>query len=304
MPLTDQEVADIVASENPLEHEALKPLAEKKMVVRTEAGETAFLERHKTDVIEKEIPTKINEVHTKYDNDIKALTGIDREQNEKTYDYLKRSVNSTKSTLQSKIDTLEEAAKKGGDPDGVFQRQIDDLQESNKTLTANLQVKTDEIVQLQGKFQAESHRQKVMEVYSPIKATFKKDLPDYFSYGEQQILDKVVKNSKLHNGVLIALNEDGTIMKDTSLNPITVEQVLKSEFKDAITTNVPGGTGGTGSSGNVDLDKITSETFELPANIKSQEQLTDHLFSIGLPNTDPKFKEIYKKHSKGLPLRV
>jgi hypothetical protein len=70
-------------------------------VVRSQADETSYLETYKNTVVEKEIPTRIKQVHDQYDTDIFELTGERKLPNEKTYDFLKRKITEIKN---SKVD--------------------------------------------------------------------------------------------------------------------------------------------------------------------------------------------------------
>lgn len=303
MPLSEEEIQAITSAENPAEHELIKPLIQKGLKIRTEQSETQFLDRFKNDVIEKTIPERIREVHDKYDQDVRELTGIDRKQDEKSYEYMKRAFKEKETNLASKIAELEKQATKGGDPDGVLKQQIDELKAQNENLQNNLQSKSDEIAQMQGKFEIGQKRSKLMNEYNQIKANFKKDLPDYFKVFENETLEKVLKNTREENGKLIPLNEDGTIMKDADLNIVDIKDVLKMKFKDALDTNKPSGTGGTGSSTTIDPETISVEDFQVPATIKNQQDLMTHMLELGLERGTKKFNEIYRKYGAKLPLR-
>lgn len=305
MPLTEEEIQAIASAENPAEHELVKPLIDSaKLKIRTEEAENSFLDRFKNDVIEKNIPERIKEVHNQYDKDVFALTGIERKQDEKSYDYTRRAFKEKEASFVSKITALEEKAKKGGDPEGIYKSQIEELTKQNETLQNNLQSKSDEIAQMQGKFVAGQKRNKLMSEYTEIKKSFKKDLPDYFKVFENETIEAVLKNTKEEDGKLIPLNDDGTVMKDADLNVIDIKDVLKMKFKDAIDKDrATGGTGGIGSGKNIDPDTITIEDFARPAEVDTQEKLMTYMLKLGLQRGSEKFNKIWSKHSEKLPFR-
>jgi hypothetical protein len=100
-------------------------------VVRSQADETSYLETYKNTVIEKEIPTRIKEVHDRYDQDIFDLTGEKKQPNEKTYDFLKRKITEIKN---SKVDDptlrgqLEKLQKDLLDKDNVHKEAISKME--------------------------------------------------------------------------------------------------------------------------------------------------------------------------------
>jgi hypothetical protein len=279
-------------------------LAKKDFIVRTKDEETGFLDRFKTDVIEKEIPTRIKAVHDQYDKDIKESFGIDREASEKTYDYLKRAAKTKLDELGGKVKTLEEQVKKG-DPTGAYQKQ---LEEAEKKYQSELAKKDQELGEYRNKLTTTEKRSAIENVYAGIKSQFKKELPAFFARTERSLLDEALASSKVEEiggkQVLVMTNADGSTKKDGQFNPITVESFLRAELKDVLDDKP--GAGGAGSKGapdknkGIDPSKITLETFTMPETLKSRGELMDYMLELGLKRGTKIFDEIWTKHSKDL----
>jgi hypothetical protein len=308
MPVNKEELAKDL--ETPEYQTIVKEtLAKNDFVIRTKDEETGFLDRYKNDVIEKEIPKKISEVHSQYDKDVKELFGLDRNQNEKSYDYMKRAASAKLGELQSyadKVKGLEEQIKKG-DPTGALGKKLEEAEAQYK---AQLEAKDKELGELRGKMQSTERRSAVDTVYAGIKSAFKKELPPLFARTEKAILDEVYSRAGWTDiggkQTLVLMNADGTVQKDGTFNPITVESYLKTELKEVIEEKRA--QGGAGSSGAPDpnagknSNEITKDNFIKPETIKSKGDLMDYMLSIGLKRGEKNFNEIWDKFKADLPL--
>lgn len=277
-------------------------LSKKEFIIRTKDEENAFQDRFKTDVIEREIPGKIKAVHDQYDKDTKELFGIDRNQDEKSYDYLKRAAKAKLNDyegLKTEVTTLKEQIKKG-DPTGTLQKQLEEAE--NKARVA-LEEKDKRIAALENEGSLTKKESKLINEYADIKATFKKELPPMFSITEKAILDNALKNSTLKDGVLYATNSDGSIKKDASFKEVTVKDDLAVLFKDVVDSGKKQGGAGSGGGfqkGDVDPSTVTADSFILPDNIKFRNDLMTHLIELGIPRGTKQFDAIWAKHSAGL----
>lgn len=285
---------------------AKEALAKKDFIIRNKTEETAFLDRYKTDVIEKEIPSKINEVHSQYDKDIKELYGAERSQGEKTYEYLKRVATARNSEHQKAVDEVKVLKEqiKGGDPTGTIRKQLEEAENKVKTVIAE---KDKELNEYKTKVSSTERVSQVRSVYSDLKGTFKKEKPALWDRTEKAILDEAFNQSVIKDGKLFMTNADGSIRKDAQYNEITVDAFLKNEFKDVVDPKYVQGGGGAapkGGEGNrgVDPKTVTEENFSAPESVKSRDDLVTYMMTIGLVRGSEQFNKIYKKHSEKLPI--
>jgi hypothetical protein len=280
-------------------------LEKKEFVIRTKADETAYLDRFKTDVIEKEIPTRVKGIHDQYDKDIKELYGVERAQDEKTYDYLKRVAKGSLTKLgefEGKVKTLEEQIKKG-DPTGALAKQLEEAENKYKAELSKYETKVKELETSQTRTEK---RAAVSTIYAGIKIGFKKELPALFSRTEKAILEEVEASSVLKDGRLFMANPDGTIRKDAQFKEISVEDFLRTELKEVIDSGRNQGGSGSGGGGTppagVDPSTITADNFEMIADIKTKDDLMSYMLKLGLKRGEKVFNDIWNKHSKNLKL--
>lgn len=303
MPVNKDELAKDIA-ENP-EYLTLvtAELTKKEFVVQDKATHTTFMDNFKKDVVEKEIPARIKEVHDRYDKDSnESFADIKRLENEKTYDFIKRAAK----LRTDEIATLREEMK-NGDKSGIFKKRIEDLEEKTKN---DLKLKDDEIGRLKGETSTASKRIAVNNAYTEVRAGFLKTLPPMFERTAKTILAEYEANTIIEEGIAYVGNADGTIKKDASYNKIKIVDALKDEFKEVIDTKK--GTGGAGSGGGngggpeVDPSKITIENFERPEKIKSLMDLDTHMMELGLQKGSDLYNKIYKKFGMDakLPLQI
>jgi hypothetical protein len=275
-------------------------LSKKNFVVQTKEENTSFLDRYKADVIEKEIPTRIKAVHDQYDNDIKSLYGVERDSNEKSYDYLKRAAaqsNAALKTSQDKIAELEEAIKNGKGTETIRQK----LEQEELKYQKELKAHKARIAELEKSQQITTRQADVKLLYGEIKKTFIKQLPSMFAKAEAATLNEVINNSTVKDGVLYMTNADGSIMKDNDFNEITVENYLKKEFKDVIEKKREQGGAGSGNGtgadggGGIDPDKYTVDNFPMKDSVKTRGELMDYMISLGIKRQSVAWNTIYKK---------
>jgi hypothetical protein len=288
------------------EYQALikETLAKKEFVIHDKTEHQSYLDRYKTDVIEKEIPNRVKAIHDQYDKDVKELTGIDRDlTNEKSYDYVKRAFKTKLAdadTYTKKIADLEEKIK-SGDPSGIYKKQLEEAENKYKT---QLELKEKELNGLKQQSSVLARRSAAESELSKLRASFKKDLPAMFSRIEKSVLDEAInKISIKEDGRAVILKDDGTVLKDSAFNEVTLESYLKNEFKDVIDTGAGGSGAGSknpAGGGGPDPSTITVDTFVMDPKITRQGELMDYMLSLGLKRGDKTFNAIYKKFSVNL----
>lgn len=276
-------------------------LAKKEMIVQDKAEHQLYLDRYKSDVIEKEIPTRIKAVHDQYDKDIKETFGIDREASEKTYDYLKRAGKTATGEVQKSADRikeLEDLIKKGDGSKAMAEK----LEQEEARFKKLIKEKDQELLTYKQKSEIVSKTADIKLIYGDIKKTFVKTLPPMFSRAEAAALDEAIRLSVVKDGKLYMANGDGSIRKDSSYNEISVEDFLKAEFKEVIEEKKK--QGGAGSNGGdpdpIDPTKYDDKTFPMKDDLKTKAALTDYMLSLGIKQGTDQFRLIWKKY--GLPL--
>lgn len=270
-------------------------LKKKEYAIYTKDEHTAFQDRFKQNVIETEIAPKIKEVHDRYDKDTKELFGVDRNPEEKSYDYLKRAA----SVHLTKIKDLEEKIK-AGDPTGALQKQLD---ETNAKYQRAIQEKDQEINNLRGEKTRTEKASAVMTIYADVKSKFKKTLPPLFGQAEKTILDGVIESAVLKDGKYYVGDGKGNPVLDKGFSPVLISDHLAEQFKELIEVTPAGGGGsGGGKPGEkLDLSKITVDNFLMPEGKKTKADVMDYLTEVGIPKGTPLYNKIYAKYAKDLP---
>lgn len=282
------------------------------------------------------IGQKTGEIYGGLDADILAASGIAKNGAEKTYDYAKRVIGEIKSkagdatALQNQIAELtkEKARLDGiiakGGADAETKRQLDQAK-------ADLANVTREYTELKTKYDnAEAEHQKTlfgMKIDGEFaKATagikFKADLPNSVT---SVLLDQAIAKVKAMNPeyidggngskVLAFKDATGAIMRNpgTNLNPYTVAELVEKELSTmgvletgrkmtgAGSKELPGGSGGSGSSVDVSGARTQDEAHEIIAK---------GLMAQGLVNGSKAFADAMaqawkdnKETIKALPLR-
>lgn len=313
MPLEEQEIEAIktqIAEGKFTEHPEMKKLSELGLKLHTEST----LESEVSKKAEEVIKPRVREIYTQFENDVKSITGIEKNANEKAYDYVKRVIPEYVSKqqsdelkkLQGEIDTYKKKIEEG-DTEGIWKQKLSE----SETKFKNELEKIKRDLEDERKNTATATKMRLLsEAHSPIKSKYRKDLPSYFYTTERMILDEALKSSVVvkdekDNDILVEADANGEPKKDSSFNYIPISKKLETALKDAIATDPKKGGAGTGGGGNepVDPSKITVDTFQMPESIKTKQDLTTHLLELGLRQGDKNFDEIFDKHSGNLKFR-
>jgi hypothetical protein len=233
----------------------------------------------------------VRSVHDKYDSDLKEL-GIERQQNEKTYEALKRSFSST----QEKIRDLEEKIASGKGTEAM-QQKIKELEEKAANDIAEWKNKYEDAT---GQLSTFKKSQGINGIYADIKAKFKPadQLGNFFKSHEKAVLEEVTKNSVEEDGVWYLTDKEGSIQKDSNWNKVKVSDYLQEQFKDAIQED-PKRKGGAGTDperggpGSIDPTTLTPENYATISEVKNERDLLDDLLKQGLVQGTKQFTEIF-----------
>lgn len=261
------------------------------------------------------IGTKIGALHGAYDADILKITGITKNNGEKSYDYAKRVLNNYKTqlgsvdTLKSQIETqkTEIASLKeklaSNSTDEAIKQQLSDAQ--NRVSELQKQLRTKEI-----EFQNsnEAHKKEVKDIqvnYAFANATsglkFKAGISDelqkvLLNAAKAEILAKGTPDFIDNNGtkVLVYRDANGNILNNpaNSLNPYTTKELLmQTSIKDAIDTGIQQNGSGTE---NITIDTNNNSPLDLSSaktQIEADKYIESYLLSQGITRDSEQFSE-------------
>lgn len=261
------------------------------------------------------IGTRIGELHGQYDKDILDVTGIKKNDGEKSYDYTKRVLNHYKTSLGATKDLetkLEAAEAKvtelnqkiaSGDGDEAIRQQLKDAK-AQVTQLQN-QMSTNDKKYADEKTQLESKVKSVHVDYAFAAATsglkFKAGIPE----SVQRTMLEAAKNEVLAKGTpdfnddgnggktLVIRGADGNILNNVknNLNPYTIKElVMETSLKDIIDVGKKQAGAGTGTGNNrnennyIDLSGAKNQ-------VEADKVIADYLLSSGLTRDSVEFAE-------------
>jgi hypothetical protein len=263
------------------------------------------------------IDNRIRDLHNQYDNDIKTVTGIDRNQDEKSYVYLKRVLNDYKTKheglpgLQQKVTSYETeiASLKQAIADGkgneTIKQQLKDVQDKLKAKED--QYKSERSAWDQAKSEYDNQITRLAEDTEFNKAMtglkFKSSYPESVQktlltsaialIREKYKMDWVDADGKK---AVVFRNEKGEIARNTanSLNPYTAKELIKEQLKEAL-DDKPGGGGGTtppgGGSPTIDLVDVAGAKNQVEAD----EMIAKYLLQTGELRGTSSFADKHRK---------
>lgn len=260
------------------------------------------------------IGTKIGALHGQYDADILNISGVNKTEGEKTYDYLKRVLNDYKTKLdgsktlsaqleaqKKKVTELEAKLAAGGSDEAVKQ-QLKDARHQVTQLQTQLTAKTGELDKAKKDYEQKEKDLQVGFAFTNATAgiKFKADV----SEPVKKILLAAAKDEILAKGTPDFI-DDGNggkklVLRDTAgntlnnpknnLNPYTIEElVMETSLKDVIDTGKTQSGGGTNSNlslnhRTVNLDLSTAKTQQ-----EADIQIENYLLSTGLTRDNVEF---------------
>ena len=280
----------------------------------TDAQFSAIAEMSRNDE-QTVIGTRIGELHGQYDQDVFGVTGIKKNDGEKSYDYTKRVLNQYKTDLeatkglQTQLNQanakVAELTKKieDGEGDATLRQQLKDTKAQVTQLQEQLTAKTAEFATEKAKL--EGNIKSVHVDYAFAAATaglkFKAGIPE----SVQRTMLGAAKAEVLSKGTpdfvddgnggqkLVLRGADGNILNNAknNLNPYTVaELIMETSLKDIIDTGKQQTGTGTGSqqqqqqTGVLDLSGIRTQ-------LDADKAIESYLLSTGLTRDSAEFSE-------------
>lgn len=284
----------------------------------TDAQITAITEMSKNDE-NTVISTKIGSLHGQYDADIFGITGIKKNDGEKSYDYAKRVLSEykTKAASTTEVETRLNAANAKivelqdkiakGEGDAAIRQQLKDSKAQVAQLQTQLQAEATKFVAEKEKLQKQVADIHVDYAFRDAAKglKFKAGIPE----SVQSILLTSAKNEVLAKGTpdfvddgkggktMVFRGSDGNILNNVknNLNPYTVSELLmETSLKDVIDTGRQQSGGGTtprgfgagfgSGSGLLDLTAVKTQT-------EADTLIENYLLQQGLTRDSQEFGE-------------
>lgn len=258
------------------------------------------------------IGKKLAESHSQYDADVYQITGIQRDQSEKTYEYVKRVLSKYKTEvselptvkmslqkLEQEKKDLEEVIKSGKGSEAITQQlkdaqsMIDSLKKTNETTVSELTKKLSEK-------ETEVSSIKVNTVFE--KALVGIKLKEEYSDSIKDVLINNAKNTILASyktdwvdGKLVFRDSAGEILRNGNnlQNPYTVEELMKDNLKDALFVEDRRGGGGTGVSKPNDKDILDISTAK--DQFEADDIFSKYLMKKGYSRGTVEFADAFRK---------
>lgn len=263
------------------------------------------------------IGTRIGELHGQYDQDVLGITGIAKNAGEKSYDYVKRVLNSYKTkvdshkaikaeleTAKAQVTELQAKLEKNAG-DETLKQQLKDAKAQVTQLQSTLQAKETEFTTKKAELEAEARNIHVDYAFQAAVSGLK--FKDGITEPVQRVLLQSAKAEVLAKGTpdfvddgnggkkLVLRDANGIIINNpkNNLNPYTMQElVMETSLKDVIDVGrqQPGGgtippTGGAGSAGG------TLDMSGIKTQLEADKAISAHLLANGLTRDSKEFAE-------------
>lgn len=261
-------------------------------------------------------PQKFGEMLGNMDTMIAAKSSITRNEGEKTTEYMGRVIGQLKSaadegatlktdkeTLTAEVERLKKQIESGA-ADAELKQRVAKLEgdlASAKKVNGELQESlTKKEAEYKGKLEGFKMDSEIAAAMSAV--TLKKELPES---AKQALIDTAMMRVKGMKhvydetaGAFIFQNEDGTPMKDTKLNNLTVADMLTAELEKMQVLDTGRRQGGAGGHGNPQGGGGSGATVDL-GMARTRSEATDiierQLMSQGHAKNDPDWGTLFNK---------
>lgn len=259
------------------------------------------------------IGTKIGALHGQYDTDILGITGINKNQGEKSYDYLKRVLNDYKTQLTStatiqaqlanaktEIETLKQKLADGSG-DETIKQQLKDAKKLASDLQTQLTQSATELAT-----QKENYEKQIKGIYvdnafseavSGLK--FKAGITDsiknvLLNAAKAEVLAKGTPDFIENNGVktLVYRDASGNVLNNpaNNLNPFTTQELLmQTSIKDVIDLGKQQPGGGTGPIQRHDTSVTILDLTSARTQVEADKLIESYLLGNGLTRDSAEF---------------
>jgi len=266
-------------------------------IIRSADEEITYLENFKTAEVEKAISPKISEVHSRYDSDILAVTGLKKRPDEKTYDFNKRVLAELKAnadklpTVEQENVSLKERVGKNADA-----KLIADLENVRLEYKTFKEAKEKEVDALRS--ETDLGVRKAMIEAEMNTFDFDPSIKEgVLKIYRENIINSLLQNSERRDGALVFLDKDGLPLRNKAQNlaAYTANEIVAEKMKDVIKQKrvIPGPPR--------PGDPPTS-VRTVPDTVKTKVELADHLMKEGLKRGSKEYDEAYAELGADLPL--
>lgn len=275
---------------------------------------------------------KIGALHGQYDTDIFSITGVKKNDGEKSYDYAKRVLNEYKGKAESvatiqadltkanaKVAELQAKLEKGA-TDEVLAQQLKDAKAQVTQLQSKLTAKEAEYKAAKEKLEGDLKNTHIDYAFKAATSGLK--FKDGITEPIQKTLLGAAKAEVLTKGTpdfvddgnggkkLVLRGSDGNILNNpnNNLNPYTLEElILETSLKDVIDMGRKQTGGGTGPGGK----QQTTSTLDLSGaktQVEAYKKIEQHLLANGLTRDSKEYSEQVTKlgtenNVSSLPIR-
>lgn len=259
------------------------------------------------------IGTKIGALHGQYDTDILGITGVNKNQGEKSYDYLKRVLNDYKTQLTStatiqaqlataktEIENLKQKLAEGSG-DETLKQQLKDAKKLASDLQAQLTKSANDLATQKADFEKQIKSIHVdnafNEAVSDLK--FKPGITDgiktvLLNAAKAEILTKGTPDFIDNNGTKVLVYRDaaGNVLNNpaNNLNPFTTKELLmQTSIKDVIDLGKQQPGGGTGPIQRHNTRVTVLDLSGAKTQVEADKVIENYLLGNGLTRDSSEF---------------
>ncbi len=279
-------------------------------VVRTAEEEKTFLENYGKKIEEEVIPSKISDLHNRYDEDVFSVTGLKKNPTEKSYDFIKRVLGDlkTKAEKTSSFETEIASLKKqlaDGTGDKKTLADLEAMQTAYKTLEES---KTKEVDSLKKTAEQKEIRYELTSALSGFN--FKKGITEPVRKAfVDQVINELSSVAELRDGKLVFIDKAGNPMRNAhnALNPYSAKELLDERLKEIVDVGRKIDNG-PDIEGAIEKEydkngKLIKAAIVVPDSVKTKVDLGEFFIKSKILRNTPEYNMLYAEYGKNLPLK-
>ena len=260
---------------------------------------------------EQTIGKRIGELHGEYDRDVMDVTGMQKNQGEKTYNYVKRVLSELKTkaqeasqftpqieSLKSEIAGYKKSIAEGKGTEEMA-KQLHDAQTLLKQSKEAYEVEKEAIKKERDEAIKEARNIRLESEFSRSQLRFKGAYPEsvqktLIEAAKSQILSEYTTD--FVEGKVVFRDKDGNIAinKENALNPYTAQELLSMRLKDALDTEERRGAG----TQKMPAQGASLDFTQAKTQVLADEIIYDYLSKKGIPRGTREFSEEVAKLRK------